>query len=108
MNRSVLRRCAATLTAAAALAAVAACGDLPERETHTGTVTYLEHEPYESWTECGYRFGYDGTYKHECWTEYNWECYYVEFEDAAGHTYTDCTDEDRWKALAVGDTYTDG
>lgn len=58
------------------------------------------------WTECGYRTGYDGRYQHECWQEWDYECYFVEFEDETGHTYTDCADEQVWEDLAVGDTYT--
>lgn len=97
-----IRPVAAVLAAGVAVLGLAGC---EPPEPVTGTVTYLEYEPYESWTECGYRTGPNG-FRHECWQEYEYECFYVEFEDETGHTNTDCADEHVWKDLVVGDTYT--
>lgn len=77
----------------------------------TGTVTELEYEAAEYWSEpeCGYSTDYSGRYRYSCWTDsgVDPECWLVAFEDTAGQLWEDCTSEAVWKDLQVGDSYTE-
>lgn len=94
------------LTALAVLTAAAACDDV-EYVAPSGTVTYKEHVPAESWTECGYDLDWDGKYRYGCDTGWESECYLVEFSDGEWD-YEDCTSKAVFDAVAVGDPYIEG
>lgn len=107
------------LPAAAALGllvALTGCEEATEEAPappRTGLVTYLEYEEAESgWDyECGWDFGYSGRYEYGCENEY-WsepECRLVEFEDAAGVLWEECSASQAvFDSLVVGAPYTEG
>jgi hypothetical protein len=99
---------------AAVLAAAAACSASDwEYTPAAGTVTELEYEPATSYEECGTEQVYNSRTqryesKYDCDTVYEDECYEVDFETPEGDILEECTSEEVFKALAVGDVYIEG
>lgn len=99
---------------AAVLALGGACSASDwEYTPRSGTVTELEYEPAESYEECGTEQVYNATTgkyttKHDCDTVYEDECYEVDFETPEGAVLEECTTEEVFEGLAVGDVYIEG
>lgn len=99
---------------AAVLALGAACSASDwEYTPRSGTVTELEHERATSYEECGNEQVYNSTTgkyttKYDCDTVYEDECYEVEFETPEGYELEECTTEEVFEGLAVGDVYIEG
>jgi len=93
---------------AAVLALGAACSAADwEYKPRSGTVTELEYEPAESHEECGYEYN-SRTQKYDKWdcdTIEEEECYEVDVKTPEGETFEECTTEEVFKGLAVGDVY---
>ena len=108
-----MKRAALPLAAGAAVLVLAGCGgdwDDYEYTPAAGTVTALEHEEAESYQDCGYEYEYDpisGKYKnvYGCDTVYEAECYEVDFQTPEGEVLEECTSEEVFEGLAVGDVY---
>lgn len=99
---------------AAVLAVGAACSASDwEYTPRSGTVTELEYEPATSYEECGNEQVYNSatgkyTTKYDCDTVYEDECYEVDFETPEGDELEECTTEEVFEGLAVGDVYIEG
>lgn len=107
----------ASLIAAAAIALLAvgaACSASDwEYTPRSGTVTELEYEPATSYEECGTEQVYNsrtGKYdsKYDCDTVYEDECYEVDVETPEGEVFEECTTEEIFNGLAVGNVYIEG
>lgn len=95
----------------AGLLALAACGW--ESTPVSGIIVDLEHDVAESTKTCGPEYVLDpvtGKYKNEetCRAAYDPECYEVEIETPEGNVVEDCTTEEMFNLLSIGDVYTLG
>lgn len=101
-------------TGVAVLAVGTACSasdwEYTPRPPQSGTVTELEHERAASYEECGNEQVYNSTTgkyttKYDCDTVYEDECYEVDFKTPEGDILEECTTEEVFEGLAIGDVY---
>lgn len=109
------RAAAVAVIAAGAALAASACSSASDWEytPSSGTVVEKEHDPYKEWEECGYDSVYNsrtGRYdsKWDCDTEYEEECWEIDYETPDGDVLEDCVDKSMYDQLEVGMVYTEG
>jgi hypothetical protein len=100
---------AAAGTAVLAVAGACSASDW-EYTPDAGTVVELEYEPAEQYQECGTEQVYNWTTdkyesRYECHWVYEDECYEVDFKTPEGYVLEECTTEEVFEGLALGDVY---